>query len=400
MNEASGFEEKVGFVMLDLRAASRPGGGESSAQWMPLQNTLYSKEHPELKLSLEVETSGTDDPVAEEPTSQQSSPQRPSPRRPPTRQHGGGDDAASSTGAPAAAAAKNGGDAPREKPGEGEPRRPLPAQRSGGALSAPRPPPVFTGADGTVNVGDGKDLFTLNVDLGAAIGLVGLASEAADAGDDFPAHHYFMFTLLGAERSMEALPVLRDRMNVSQGAVVRLRGTWSDVCTALAAARTLRVFFLSSDECLVATATIPLDYFFNAKPQPPEEPLHDKFPLTPYDAGARPAPTLEVTVGLHPASQKLNDMISRLLDQREGVPKDRYVGFFFLVWIMRERLLLKMSSNVPATFTARFTANHHLNHCHHHSRHCCDCHCVGAHCKPTMSWTFKRLHHFSRIVLL
>lgn len=192
----------------------------------------------------------------------------------------------------------------------------------------PRPPPVFTGADGTVNVGDGKDLFTLNVDLGAAVGLVGLASEATDAGDDFPAHHYFMFTLLGAERSMEALPVLRDRMNVSQGAVVRIRGTWNDVCTALAAARTLRVFFLSSDECLVATATIPLDHFFNAKPDPPEEPLHDRFPLTPHDAGARPQPTLEVTVGLHPASQKLNDMISRLLDQREAMPKDRCVVFF------------------------------------------------------------------------
>jgi hypothetical protein len=186
-------------------------------------------------------------------------------------------------------------------------------------------PPVFATADGTVSVGDGGELFTLSFDLGRAVGLMGLAAEAADADEDGPAdHHYFMFTLLGAERSMEPLPALRERMDVSQTAVVRVRGTWEDVRVALAAARTLRVFLLSSDECLVATATVPLDHLFNATTSPPEEPLHGTFPLTPHAQGMSPPPSLEVTVSVQPGNQKLNDMISRLLVQREMAPQDRY----------------------------------------------------------------------------
>jgi hypothetical protein len=278
VNEASGAEQKVGFIMLDLRTATAGGGGAAAAEWVTVSNTQYSKARPDLKLSLEVEM----------PTSQPqpaAAPKQLSPKRTPLR---------------------------RPRPQQQQQQHQRDAGNDGGAGPAVvRPTTTHSIVGGIVDVGDGEDMFTLTVTVGSATGLPALAADAADGDTDLSGvAHYFMYTFLGKEVSMDAMRVLADPLRLNQSSTIQLCGSWADVRSAMAATKSLRIFFLSDDECLVATAVIPLDHFFGAALQPPAGPIEGAFPLTPHSvdpASGDAPPSLTVRVAVEQASPPQGD---------------------------------------------------------------------------------------------
>lgn len=309
VNEASAVEEKVGFIMLDLRTAASGGGGggAQAAIWEPLQSTLYSKLRPELKIELKVEM-----PVTQPTAVKLPSPKRPAPQRPPR-----------------------------------SPRHPT----TGGAGQAVQQMPESSAiAPGSIQLGEDAESFSLTLRLGTATGLPALADEVAD-GDERSSEteYYFMHMFHGKEVALPAFSTLSDRMVIAQSATFRLSGAWEDVRAAFEENDPLRVYLFSSHGVLVATASVPLDHFITAVQGPPQTPFGGTFVLAPHSLDPNP-PTLAIEISIkqtsahdtidrpgvdatgthnrpdntktkntqHYTDQRLNDLIRRRLESGQG----------------------------------------------------------------------------------